>query len=81
MAKKDNVDQDKRNAGGEKGYAEHIEHVQATRPDPWPGIEGRSKDEEHELPTGTPREQQASVTDAQRQLEKDMDDSKEPTRE
>lgn len=81
MAKKDKPDENKRNAGGEKGYAEHIEHVQATRPDPWPGIEGRSKDEEHDLPTGTPREQQASVTDAQRKLEKDMDDSKEPTRE
>lgn len=81
MAKKSKADENKRNAGGEKGYAEHIEHVQATRPDPWPGIEGRSKGEEHDLPTGTPREQQASVTDAQRQLEKDMDDTKEPTRE
>ncbi|WP_164017255.1 hypothetical protein [Pyxidicoccus trucidator] len=81
MAKKDKADENKRNAGGEKGYAERIEHVQATRPEPWPGIEGRSKGEEHDLPTGTPREQQASVTNAQRQLEKDMDDSKEPTRE
>jgi len=81
MAKKDRTDQEKRDAGGEKGYAEHIEHVQATRPDPWPGIEGRSKGEEHDLPTGTPREEQADVTNAQRQLEQDMADSKEPTRE
>lgn len=81
MAKKAKSDQEKRDAGGEKGYAENIEHVQATRPDPWPGIEGRSKGEEHELPTGTSREEQADVTQAQRRLEKDMDDSKEPTRE
>jgi hypothetical protein len=81
MAEKDRTDQEKRDAGGEKGYAEHIEHVQATRPDPWPGIEGRSKGEEHDLPTGTPREEQADVTNAQRQLEQDMADSKEPTRE
>ncbi|MCP3141181.1 hypothetical protein [Pyxidicoccus xibeiensis] len=81
MAKKDKVEQDKRSASDEKGYAEHIEHVQATRPDPWPGIEGRSQDDEHDLPTGTPREKQARVTDAQRQLEKDMKGSDEPTRE
>ena len=81
MAKRDK-EQEKRDAGGEKGYAEHIEHVQATRPDPWPGIEGRSKGEEHDLPTGTPREEQADVTQAQRRLEQEMDDSKkEPTRE
>ncbi|WP_163996934.1 hypothetical protein [Pyxidicoccus caerfyrddinensis] len=81
MAKKDKPDENKRNAGGEKGYAEHIEHVQATRPEPWPGIEGRSRGEEHDLPTGTPREQQASVTDAQRKLEEEMEGTKEPTRE
>jgi hypothetical protein len=81
MAEKGKADENKRNAGGEKGYAEHIEHVQATRPDPWPGIEGRSKGQEHDLPTGTPREQQASVTESQRQLERDMDDTKKPTRE
>ena len=63
------------------GYAEHIEHVQATHPDPWPGIKGRSEEHESELPTGTPREHQASVTDAQRKLEHDMHEEKEPTRE
>ncbi|MFP2933548.1 hypothetical protein ACLESO_52085 [Pyxidicoccus sp. 3LG] len=84
MAKKDKTDQDKRSASGNKGYTEHIEHVEATRPEPWPGIEGRSRDEEHDLPTGTPREQQAGVTEAQRRLEREMgesDDSREPTRE
>ncbi len=59
-----------------KGYAEHIEHVQATRPDPWPGIQGRSQEHEEELPTGTKREEQASVTEAQRRLEQEMEDSK-----
>jgi hypothetical protein len=63
-------------------YAEHIEHVQATHPDPWPGIKGRSEERETELPTGTKREDQASVTDAQRRLEHEMHESeKEPTRE
>ncbi|QSQ27795.1 hypothetical protein JY651_24105 [Pyxidicoccus parkwayensis] len=81
MAQKDKSEENKRNASGEKGYAEHIEHVQATRPEPWPGIEGRSKGDEHELPTGTPREQQASVTEAQRRLEEEMEGEKEPTRE
>lgn len=81
MAKKDKDAENKRSAGSEKGYAEHIEHVQATRPEPWPGIEGRSKGEEHELPTGTPREQQAGVTEAQRKLEDEMEETKEPTRE
>ncbi len=60
----------------EKGYVEHIEHAQATRPEPWPGIQGRSKEHEEELPTGTPREQQASVTEAQRKLEDEMDSEK-----
>ncbi|NMO17304.1 hypothetical protein HPC49_06655 [Pyxidicoccus fallax] len=82
MAKRDEKEQQKRDAGGETGYAEDIKHVQATRPDPWPGIEGRSKGEEDDLPTGTPREEQADVTQAQRQLEKDMDGvMEEPTRE
>ncbi|QRN94266.1 hypothetical protein JRI60_34740 [Archangium violaceum] len=63
-------------------YAEHIEHVQATHPDPWPGIKGRSEESETDLPTGTKREEQASVTDAQRRLEHEMhEDQKEPTRE
>ncbi|MBN1210655.1 MAG: hypothetical protein JXB05_37755 [Myxococcaceae bacterium] len=62
----------------EKGYVEHIEHPQATRPEPWPGIQGRSKEHEEELPTGTPREQQASVTEAQRKLEDEMEQMKEP---
>ncbi|RKH45897.1 hypothetical protein [Corallococcus sicarius] len=57
-----------------------VKHVQATRPEPWPGIQGRSQEHEEELPTGTKRSEQASVTDAQRQLEKDVE-SDEPTRE
>ncbi|HZI16046.1 MAG TPA: hypothetical protein VE153_37115 [Myxococcus sp.] len=75
MADKDTSKENKRSAEGDKGYAEHIEHVQATRPEPWPGIRGRSHEEESELPTGTPREEQADVTNAQRQLEQDMSDS------
>jgi hypothetical protein len=59
------------------GYAEDIKHVQATRPEPWPGIRGRSKEHEEELPTGTKRDEQSSVTDAQRKLEEEV----EPTRE
>jgi hypothetical protein len=62
----------------EQGYVEHIEHAQATRPEPWPGIQGRSKEHEEELPTGTKREEQASVTEAQRKLEQEMDEEKEP---
>ena len=61
-----------------KGYVEHIEHAEATRPKPWPGILGRSKEHDEELPTGTPREAQASVTEAQRKLERDMDDPDKP---
>jgi hypothetical protein len=57
----------------DKDYVEHIEHAEATRPEPWPGIQGRSKEHEEELPTGTPREKQASVTEAQRKLEDEMD--------
>jgi hypothetical protein len=60
---------------GQEGYAEHIEHVQATRPDPWPGIKGRSHEHEEDLPTGTPREEQASVTEAQRKLEDEVEDT------
>jgi hypothetical protein len=67
------ADKDKKQ--GDTGYAEHIEHVQATRPEPWPGITGRSQEHEEDLPTGTPREQQASVTDAQRKLEDEVEDT------
>jgi hypothetical protein len=63
------------------GYAERIKHVQGTHPDPWPGIKGRSEEHEPELPTGTKRDEQASVTDAQRRLEHEMHGEKEPTRE
>ena len=56
----------------DKGYVEHIEHVQATRPEPWPGIQGRAHEHEEDLPTGTPREEQADVTEAQRKLEEEM---------
>ena len=68
------ADKDTKKGNG-PGYAEHIEHVQATRPDPWPGIQGRSQEHEEELPTGTKREEQASVTDAQRKLEDDMEET------
>jgi hypothetical protein len=63
------------------GYAEHIEHVEATHPDPWPGIKGRSEEHETELPTGTRRAEQAGVTEAQRKLEHEMHDEKDNTRE
>lgn len=63
------------------GYAEHIEHVQATHPEPWPGIKGRSEEHEEELPTGTRREEQAGVTEAQRKLEHEMHGETEKTRE
>lgn len=62
-------------------YVEHIEHVQATHPDPRPGIKGRSEEHETDLPTGTKREDQASVTEAQRKLEHEIHGEKEPTRE
>jgi hypothetical protein len=58
----------------DKGYVEHIEHSQATRPEPWPGIQGRSQEHEEDLPTGTKREEQASVTEAQRKLEREMEE-------
>ncbi|NOK32579.1 hypothetical protein D7W79_34020 [Corallococcus exercitus] len=57
-----------------------VKHVQATRPDPWPGIQGRSQEHEEDLETGTKRADQAGVTEAQRKLEKDVE-SDEPTRE
>ncbi|MCY1034422.1 hypothetical protein OV207_23415 [Corallococcus sp. BB11-1] len=57
-----------------------VKHVQATRPDPWPGIQGRSQDHEAELDTDTKRADQASVTDAQRKLEEDVE-ADEKTRE
>jgi hypothetical protein len=57
------------------GYTENIEHVEATRPEPWPGIKGRSEDKEEELPTGTRRAEQADVTEAQRKLEHDVEDA------
>jgi len=71
MAHQDTKDDVPRNAKRDGDYVEHIEHVEATRPEPWPGITGRSLDDEHELPTGTPREQQASVTREQRRLEEE----------
>jgi len=58
-----------------QGYTEDIKHVEATRPEPWPGIKGRSEDKEEELPTGTRRADQADVTDAQRKLEHDVEES------
>jgi hypothetical protein len=64
----------------DKGYVEHIEHAQGTRPEPWPGIQGRSKEHEEELPTGTPREAQADVTEAQRKLEREMKEEEEKPR-
>ncbi|QDE89607.1 hypothetical protein BHS06_11880 [Myxococcus xanthus] len=70
----------KHNAAGDNGYAERIEHVEGTHPEPWPGIRGRSDDEENELPTGTSRERQASVTQTQRRLEQEAHGHKEPTR-
>jgi hypothetical protein len=60
----------------DQGYVEHIEHSQATRPEPWPGIKGRSKEHEEDLPTGTAPEEQADVTQAQRNLEREMDTDK-----
>lgn len=63
------------------GDVKKVKHVEATRPEPWPGIQGRSEERENELPTGTRRAEQADVTEAQRRLEKEMDEEKEPTRE
>lgn len=62
------------------GYTEEIEHVQATRPDPWPGIQGRSEEREAEpeTPSDASGGHRSQTTDAQRQLERDMH---EPTRE
>ncbi|GHG73849.1 hypothetical protein [Comamonas sp. JC664] len=77
---KDKSEETKRKAAEDNGYAEHIEHLEGTRPEPWPGIRGRSDDEENELPTGTPRERQAGVTDTQRRLEQEAHGRKEPTR-
>ncbi|WP_404371477.1 hypothetical protein ACIHQR_13390 [Corallococcus coralloides] len=57
-----------------------VKHVEATRPEPWPGIQGRSQEHEEELETGTRRAEQADVTEAQRKLEKDVEKD-EPTRE
>ena len=65
--------------------AERIEHVQATRPEPWPGIPGRSEEHEAEpsREAGSEGDSEASSrrssdsTEAQRQLERDMH---EPTR-
>ncbi len=61
----------------DRGYSEQIENSQAARPEPWPGIPGRSKEREAELPTGTAREEQAEVTEAQRKLEQEEEDSEE----
>ncbi|MHA7632369.1 hypothetical protein [Corallococcus sp. M7] len=57
-----------------------VKHVEATRPEPWPGIQGRSQEHEEDLETGTRRAEQADVTEAQRKLEKDVEKD-EPTRE
>lgn len=62
-------------------YAERIEHLEATHPEPWPGIRGRSLEHESELPTGTRREGQAQVTQAQRQLEQEESEEREPEQE
>jgi hypothetical protein len=58
----------------EKGYTEEIEHVQATRPEPWPGIQGRSEEHEAEPDTGSEASggRRSDSTDAQRQLEREM---------
>ncbi|RKH19993.1 hypothetical protein D7Y13_12915 [Corallococcus praedator] len=53
--------------------AKPVKHVQATRPEPWPGIQGRSKDHEEELDTDTKRAEQSSITDEQRKLEDDVE--------
>ncbi|AGC44386.1 hypothetical protein MYSTI_03070 [Myxococcus stipitatus DSM 14675] len=79
MAHQDKPDDMPRNAPPDNEYAEHIDHVEATRPEPWPGMVGRSLEDEHELPTGTPREQQARVTCEQRRLEEQAHGA-EPTR-
>ncbi|MCP3060775.1 hypothetical protein LXT21_18475 [Myxococcus sp. K38C18041901] len=81
MAHQDKPDDKPRKAGSDADYAERIDHVEATRPEPWPGIRGRSHEDEQELPTGTPREQQARVTEAQRKLEEEEASGREPTRE
>lgn len=79
MAHQDKPDDVPRNAASDSDYVEHIEHVEATRPEPWPGMRGRSVGDEHDLPTGTSREQQASVTCEQRRLEEEARRD-EPTR-
>jgi hypothetical protein len=58
-----------------------VKHVEATRPEPWPGIKGRSRDHEGEPETGSRRADPADVTEAQRKLEKDVEGEDEPTRE
>jgi hypothetical protein len=66
----------KKAKGQDKGYTERIEHVEATRPDPWPGIPGRS--EEHDVEPSREADSERSgsgrsdSTEAQRQLERDM---------
>ncbi len=61
--------------------AERIEHVQSTRPEPWPGIPGRSQEHEaepsREAGGEDSRGRGSDSTEAQRQLERDMH---EPTR-
>ena len=55
--------------------------MQATRPEPWPGIQGRSEEHEAEPQTRSSSKEagdkRSDSTDAQRQLERDMH---EPTR-
>lgn len=53
--------------------SEDIEHVESTRPQPWPGIPGRSHQHEPELETGTRRADQAGVTEQQRKLEDEVE--------
>ncbi|HET9451351.1 MAG TPA: hypothetical protein VFO83_10735, partial [Aggregicoccus sp.] len=56
----------------DKGYAEKIEHVEATRPEPWPGIPGRSEEHEsepeREAEAGESGGRRSDSTEAQRQL-------------
>ncbi|WP_338867271.1 hypothetical protein [Myxococcus stipitatus] len=80
MAHPDKPDDMPRNAPRDDEYVEHIDHVEATRPEPWPGMLGRSLEDEHELPTGTPRDQQARVTREQRRLEEEQAHGEPPTR-
>ena len=73
----------KRSKAQDKGYAERIQHVEATHPRPWPGIPGRSAEHDAEPARDAGAESESASnrrsdsTEAQRQLERDMH---EPTR-